>query len=235
MAQAPSLQPQEQDTYKIVNVIRWLLNQVTGATGVQSANTVYAGPTTGAAATPTFRTLVGAESAVKLITSATAANSATIDFTTGITSTYETFMFSLIDVLTVTSNVSLGVRFSEDSGVTYKASGYRWGANVVSDAGTNTPIGNTSDTEIQLSGANLGNANPFTTAGLVLVYHPTQSTANKYVDSLLVQQAAGGTMRRQDSGGTYTTDTGAVNGVRFILSAGNITSGTIRMYGILPA
>lgn len=51
--------PADMNTY-ISNALLYLYNNIPGA-ATQSANAVYAGPTTGAAATPTFRALVAAD------------------------------------------------------------------------------------------------------------------------------------------------------------------------------
>lgn len=150
-----------------------------------------------------------------LIQTQTASSSATIDFTTGITTTYAFFVFMIADILPATANTSLSMLYSTDGGATYISSlTYMNGAS----AGNGVTVS-----------VNQSNADPGL-VGSIWNYNVATSTATySYVNMMYWDNS--GPFTNQQQASTNKTNT-TVNAFRFIYSSGNIASGTISLYGI---
>lgn len=203
----------------------------------QSANTVYAGPASGAAAAPTFRTLVGADGVgLVLLDSKTASTSASLDFTTGINSTYDEYELHFADVIPATNAVSLGIRVSEDGGSTYKAgaSDYRAGVTSINGAATQATLSGGQNAIYLIATAN-GQRSAATggLSGVIRFYRPSITTNEKtFVGQTVCEEATTTDILKSDVGGRYQLTTNAINAVRVIYGSGNITSGSVYLYGV---
>ena len=71
-----------------------------------------------------------------LISSQTASNSASISFTTGISSTYKEYQFYCIDIHPRTDEVEFEFNMSTDSGSNYNVTKYNIGSNLDPKTGT---------------------------------------------------------------------------------------------------
>jgi hypothetical protein len=202
----------------------------------QSANLVYAGPTSGAASAPTFRALTAADvpgtagGGMVLLEQHTAASSATLDFTTTFTSTYDQYFFSVIDLISSSDADAFHILFSTDGGSTYLSANYRYIFAVNGDAGTSTQTRSASDSKIVFA-SNI----KFATFGLsadMWFYNPLSTSLGKlfYLNGRNLNSVAGELLERHGTAGNTTTS--AVNAIRFKFSTGNISSGTIRSYAI---
>ena len=161
-----------------------------------------------------------------------ASSSATIDFTTGITSLFDLYTIDLINVIPATNTQNLYMQFSTDGGSTWAATNYYWstiywrndGAGVASSSGGGSSvalsIAITVDTTSGNEGANatITIPDPANTASRQIArWHQTFPTSTG------VMQGVGG--------GVWNTAT-AINAVRFKFASGNIASGTFRMRGV---
>ena len=102
---------------------------LTGALANQNANLHFCGPSSGGAAAPAFRALVAADipgnaTGLTFLGTLTASNSASLDDTVDITSTYDEYMIVLRNVIPATTNAALLMRISTDGGATYAATTY---------------------------------------------------------------------------------------------------------------
>lgn len=215
-------------------------------TETQTANTIFSGPTSGGAAAPAFRALVPADIPANagwtLLATLTASASATLDDTTSISSTYDEYMIVYRNLLPATNNAGLLMRVSEDGGSTYKATTYDsmvWGCLISGSSGTgNSGGGETEGTGYLLSGKNVtldgvSNTAGYGVSGNFILHNPNSTTTRKMVTGSM-SFLSGGTARREIGviGGHYDGDNGAVNAIRFLFNSGNITSGTVKIYGI---
>jgi hypothetical protein len=155
------------------------------------------------------------------ISSATASASATLDFTSGIDSTYAVYAFVFSNLVPATNSVDFYLRTSTDGGSTYDSG--------ASDYGWKSDSGNVSnDTEIKISATNtVTNTAASAISGSLFLYQPSVT----YVTSTYsIGYLSGSSYERSD--GTGRRHAAAdVDAVRFYFSSGNITSGTIYMYG----
>lgn len=168
-----------------------------------------------------------------LIEAQTASASSSIDFTTGIDSTYDVYVIT-IDSYDPSTGQVLYLRTSTDGGSTWDsgASDYVWLR--VSGQGTNA-TGNSSgsigDTKIDMGGANYQTAASDSVCGQIWCYGLSSATFNPFFQYK---------MTANDSTGGVSLDNGAgsrvaaadVDGIRLLPSTGTITSGNFRIYGI---
>jgi hypothetical protein len=171
------------------------------------------------------------------LTTATASSSTSVDFTSSITSTYRAYMFVIEDLVAATDDVALWMRVSEDAGSNWKAgaSDYAYAGAGRNNSGALT-IGSAGAAQIGLipsgGGSGLGNAAGKALSGTVFLHNPSGSGKHKHVQSHLSYRTSGGETASMPASGSYIGTTNAVNAARFLLSSGNITSGTITMFGI---
>ena len=173
-----------------------------------------------------------------LLTTATASSSATLDFTSNINSTYNSYIFKYIDIHPA-SVAQLTVNF-RDGGSNFDATKTTTAFNPYQneDASAATVIYREAwdlaqSTSDQIIAQELGNGNDESAAGYLHLFDPSNTT--------FVKHFIGVTNYYQQFGGTgpfglyyagYCNTTSAIDGVRFKMSSGNIDAGTIKMYGV---
>ncbi len=171
-----------------------------------------------------------ASGALTLIEQHSASTSASLDFTTCITSTYDEYRIDLVHLLPATNGDTIRWRASTDGGMNYDSgnnySWARWGF----DSGGGSTAGGAGVAFTQIGGVGIS------------------STASNggASGSLFLVPTSGGTLRAQIAGqivnfsaaltgevaiGSYNSTT-SVNAFQFLFSTGNITSGTVRCYGL---
>lgn len=159
-----------------------------------------------------------------LLSSATASNSATIDFT-GIDGTYDEYVISLMYVIPETDNTTLYLRTSSDGGSTFDSAGsnYRYLIAGQADAG-----------QIPITQSSTGNVDAVTEPGVCAVIHlfdPDNTTTSKH---FLWTYSNVDTVSNFDvgTGMGHRRAASIVNAVRFFFSSGNIASGIFHLYGV---
>lgn len=203
----------------------------------QSANTVLAGPTTGAAAAPTFRALVGAESALVLLSSKTASASASLTFTSSDFdwTAYDDYLFYLVNLITAANdNLVLQVSFDGGASPTWQTA-----ANYVYASGGYTTTGaisatSTGSARIQLMNTLGSSAVAGGVSGWVQLSKPSNASVNKH----FVWKVGGfnNTLYQfLDGFGAYTGAQTALLGVKFFGETQNLSSGSIYAYGLRKA
>lgn len=171
-----------------------------------------------------------------LIETQTASDDATLDFVTGIDSTYDDYVIKLDAVLPATDDAELRMRVSDDGGSTFEAgaSFYQFaflgrtpGASVEPDSSGEAYIRLTSTS----AGYGIGTAAG--EPGLNgKIEFSSPDVARQHMFRIKIEYVrAGGpilflTGAGRESGGN------AINGIRFLMNTGNIASGTISLYGI---
>jgi len=168
-----------------------------------------------------------------LLSTATASNSATIDFT-GLTSTYYYYKVIIEDYIPVTDNTGLWFRTSADGGSTYDAgaSDYSVYGETFRNAGADSLLdADIAQIDLTCTGSsNMGTGtneranfevtvyNPSATARCDMTWKGTSLSAAPYSSAYLGQGAR--------------VASAAVNAIRFLSSSGNILSGVFKLYGI---
>ena len=175
------------------------------------------------------------------ISKQTASSSGTIDFTSGIDSTYKEYMFTLNNIHPQTNDVVLS--FQVDTGTNTSYNQTITSTNFAAQHGeSDSPI-ELSETGPDrrlaqqtifqpLSGHNdLGNDNDQCLSGYLHIFNPASATFVKHF--MAVTNQAGFEDRSVNSyiGGYFNTTT-ALTRVQFKMSSGNMDAGDICLYGI---
>jgi hypothetical protein len=165
----------------------------------------------------------GAPGALTLISTLTASNSATLDFT-GLTATTDYVLVGRF-LLPVTNNVAAWVRYGSGSGPTWMVgNNYRWAQQYTSSIGTTGQAGGQSDPQHSIVGA-LANAG----IGVGFTFDITSNNTYVLISGNEIMDNQDGNFYRFAYGGRCTLGA-AVTGIRFMMSSGNIASGTLSLY-----
>lgn len=169
------------------------------------------------------------------ISTQTASASATINFT-GLSSTYRHYLVKIRNLIPGTDATQLWMRTSTDGGSTYDngASNYFYSVSI-DRAGAGNDVTSATATEIPLTGTEAGVSlgtstneqghfdveivRPSTVANVQIVWHGIAYSSNPY------SCRYDGQARRLASAD--------VDAIRFLMSSGNIASGTFDLYGII--
>jgi hypothetical protein len=223
-----------------------------GGTGLASA-TAYAVLCGGTTSTGALQSISGVGTSKQILTSngagtlptmqiagltyistGTASSSATLDFT-NLSNTYSSYLFVLNKILPATDNVGLIFRTSTNNGSSYDsgATDYKYAISTVNDAGVYSAVFSTGDSSGALTSTNIGNAaGRFCDATVQLFLPSDASNCRAYVNLAHINNT-----------GVFKICTGAaerhtaadVDAIRFLMTSGNIASGTITLYGVSPS
>jgi hypothetical protein len=178
---------------------------------------------------------------MKLISSQTASNSASLSFTTGINSTYKEYQFYFIDIHPRTDSVQFQFNLSTDSGSNYNVT--KTTTSFGSDhneADTYAFIGygtgsdlaqSTSDQVFSWGGTTVGSGADENMVGYLQLFNPSSTTYVKHFISVSQMNSSDDYSHQTFTAG-YGNTTSAINAVRFQMSSGNF-DGTILLYGIV--
>lgn len=165
-----------------------------------------------------------------------ASASATLDFTSLMTADYDTYVFDIIDLRPATDNVALHMRTSTDNGANWDSSAgaYYWRTDIVALDGTSTAptlaSSTTSATEMTLA-PGVGNAANEGVSGEVVLRGVNGTTRRKAIHFEGEAEDPSGITRLIRSDG-HRNNAANIDAARFYFSSGNITSGTINLYGL---
>jgi hypothetical protein len=210
-------------------------------TSTRSANTFLAGPASGAAALPTWRTPVGADGASKVLLAIyTPSAAASVDITSVLSSTYDTYEIEVQHLVPVTDAVSLFVRFDTSNGASFDAGAtdYIVASRGLNSGGTSEDASSGGTTAIRVSGGTTGIGNTASLGGLnglIRVCNVNTTSGQKHLEFTTSYYTTGGALISMNGAGASNSATlrdAAVNAVQLLMSSGNISSGTIRVWGI---
>jgi hypothetical protein len=175
-----------------------------------------------------------------LLSEQTASGSASIEFTSGIDSTYPIYKFKYINLHPATNNVNLNINFSSDNGSNYNVTKTTTFFDAFhTESGSSTGFGYRTGNDLAQSTGEVllnynigaGNENDESSCGEMFLFAPSSTTFVKHF--MIVNQSnthASYSLNEFSAG--YGNTTSAINGVRFKMSSGNLDSGTIKLYGI---
>ena len=176
---------------------------------------------------------------MKLISSQTASNSASISFTTGIDSTYKEYQFWFIDIHARASGENFLFNMSTDGGSNYNVTKTSTNFRAfVNEANTSTSLSYSTasdlaqSTDFQQLMNGVGGGADESGAGYMILFNPSSTTYVKHFISDTNTYNQGGDYSYRSFNAGYGNTTSAINAVRFQMSSGNF-DGTILMYGIV--
>ena len=179
--------------------------------------------------------------AMTFISKVTASSSGTVDFTSGIDSTYKEYLFLFNDIHPATDDVVFSFQVDTGTNTSYNQvvtstsfaaqHGESGSPTELSDTGTDRRFSQQQVFQ-PLSGHNdLGNDNDQALSGTLHIFNPSSTT---FVKHFLIQAS----MYHESNAnqncfvGGYANTTSAITSVRFKMVAGTIDAGTIKLYGI---
>jgi len=167
------------------------------------------------------------------LSAVTASNSATVDIETTFDSTYQNYAIVAASVRPVSNGVNLLAR--QKQGGVYKVDNYQYHLSVsdcTSSSYTGTANGN--DTSYRVAGGlSSASGGPEGGASFVMyIPNPSNTTLRKTVYATgVLNNSSTGASQMTLAGDNFDL-TSALTGIRFLMSSGNIDSGTFRLYGI---
>jgi hypothetical protein len=175
---------------------------------------------------------------ITLISSQTASASATISFTSGLTSTYKAYKFVFSNIHPAsTSNFTFNL--STDSGSNYnvtKTTTIFEAYHDEADTGTVLNYVTAQDlaqsTAFQNIAAGVGSGADECVSGTLTLFNPASTTFVKHFISNVNNYYQSPAYSINVNMAGYGNTTSAVNAIRFQMSSGNIDAGTIYLYGI---
>jgi hypothetical protein len=211
-------------------IARNIANKIT-TSGVFTSGAIANSSVTG------ITVLANASDGITFISSQTASNSASISFTSGLTSTYKAYKFVLVNVHPVSQYVDLVVDYSTDSGSNYnvvQTTTFFGAYHAESDAYADIEYYASNDVAQGTSPSlvdNAGSASDASISGSLTLFNPSSTTYVKHwIASMSLDQ--NGVQASAYTAG-YANTTSAINAIRFsfVRTAVNF-DGTIYLYGI---
>lgn len=213
-----------------------LLESVSGLTALSSASAddellIIDDP----GGTPTAKKITAGNlvtaSGLVLLEQHTASSSASLDFTSWYSSSYDEYLIELIAVIPATDNVSLSMRMSTDGGSNYDSgNNYQYSffyfSSVASGVG-----GSAATSSFLIAGTGVDNSANYGVNGSFRLFSPGSTSVYKALNGGASFMGNDTNRYRLESSLWYLSTT-AVNAFRFLMSSGNIASGTIRVYGV---
>ena len=175
---------------------------------------------------------------LNLISTSTASSSATIDFTSGIDSTYKEYIFKFINLHPATNNVKW--TFQSDTGTNTSYGQTITSTDFISqhsedDSATEFGYASANDqaqgTAFQPIGQLVGNGNDECVSGTLHIFDPSNTTFVKHFIANTNVYRQDDYTRRHFTAGYFNTTT-ALTRFRFKFDSGNIDSGVIKLYGV---
>ena len=171
-----------------------------------------------------------------LLQTQTASSSATIEFTSNIDSTYDSYVFKLINIHPQTDTEHISFNGSIDGGSNYnvtKTSTFFTAYNLESDV--EAALGYTTSRDLAQSTAvqkliDIDSANDMAASGYLHLFNPSSTTFVKH----FIARFSGSTNEvcKDTFIAGYFNDTNDINAIQFSMTSGNIDSGVIKLYGI---
>jgi len=175
--------------------------------------------------------------ALTLLSTQTASASASISFTSGIDSTYDSYIFKFIDIHPETDGSNITFQCSTDSGSTYATtvtSTYFQAFHFENDSGANLEYAAAKDlaqsTSFQNIATGIGSDNDQNYGGSLQLYNPSSDTFVKHFIVNGNSADASDISINQIPAGYFNT-TSAIDAIQFKMSSGNF-DGIIKMYGV---
>ena len=185
--------------------------------------------------------LANASDGITFISSQTASSSASLSFTSGLTSTYKAYKFVFVDIHGSVGSTNFQFNLSTDSGSNY---------NVTKTSTFFASFHDETDSTAELSyrtSYDLAQSTAFqplmedfdvtqndgSGTGTLTIFNPSSTTYVKhFISTCHNMRAGGGIFAFSNYSAGYANTTSAINAIQFKMSSGNIDDGKIYLYGI---
>ena len=214
-------------------IARNIANNIT-TSGVFTSSAITNSSVTG------ITVLANASDGITLISSQTASSSASISFTSGLTSTYKAYKFVFVNIHAATNDASLQFNLSTDSGSNYNVTKTTTAFRALnSETSGVTELAYTTGSDLAQgtgfqdldAGGGIKNDNDIGLSGVLTIFNPSSTTYVKHFIAITNQHTSDGYAHNSFIAG-YGNTTSAVNAIQFKFDTGNIDDGKIYLYGI---
>ena len=173
-----------------------------------------------------------------LLTTATASSSATLDFTSGIDDTYDSYVFKFINIHPATNRVKFTFQANAVGASDYNETmTTTWFQAYHDEADGNTALtyvtgeDQAQGTAFQSLCEDLGNDNDQSYCGELTLYNPSSTTFVKHFIAKGTETYSTDFINNHFVAGYFNT-TSAIDEIQFKMTSGNIDAGVIKMYGV---
>ena len=169
----------------------------------------------------------------KIGSTQTASNDTSIDFTSGLDSTYDHYVILISNLVPATDDTEIWIRVSVASSFQAGAADYTY-AFQSGSANEHSASGGAAQLLLNNTNANRG-VGSATGEGASLEIHfvePDNTSRHKNFWWSGSYKEGGGNAGRMTGAGSYDGATSAIDGVRILMGSGNITSGEFTLYGV---
>lgn len=185
----------------------------------------------------------GAQGGSVLLESHAASNSATLVFSSrnaagqsGATfqSDFDNYVLHVVSLAPASNAQNINLQFSADGGSTYDTSNvYQWGTFDASGAGSGVASGGTTAAPTNAIDFwhNQANTSNWSANGVYNIWNPLGSTFKFTTGQSALLSSGGSRIEMQMHSGIYGA-TSTVNAFKLFYSAGNISSGTVYVFGV---
>jgi hypothetical protein len=182
---------------------------------------------------PTSGTVVTSANGRILLATLTASNSASLSDTTSLTSTYKSYEFRFINVVPATNSAFLNFQVSTDGGSNWKTDATYFYVDY--GVYSSTDAINTTVFESGTEGAMTAELSSTSTDGglngLMRVSNPAGTGCKIFRFETVAYTTVGTALWSFTGAVQYRGSTAAINAIKFAMTSGNITSGSIQVWG----
>ena len=218
-----------------------LLEDITPSQAEVSLSNIAAGGTSGqflqsqgSLTTPTFAT-VPSSAGLNHLTTATASSSASLDFTSLITSTYDVYLIILDEIMPATNAADLYLLLSTDNGSSFTTADYAYVTDTLTKHNHGDSVSRSSTSarglaQIQLMNSAATNQGQGV-SGPIYLFSPLNASLQASLRWSFIGNDNGVNIKVLDGAGKQES-TSTFDAFQIKFSSGNIASGTVRVYGI---
>ena len=176
----------------------------------------------------------------KFISEFVASNDATVNITTGITSTYDKYMISITNLDPVDDDEEFRMKVSTDGGSNYheSTSDYRWAISSYGVGGARDDHLSTSTAYMNIlagtgGSESVGNATTRNVSVIVMLSGPSNATNKPMISWNGGYHAVGNEPMTINGIGWYNAGLEDIDAVEFYFEAGNVNTGNFALYGLV--
>ena len=167
-----------------------------------------------------------------LIDTKTASASATIDFTSGLSTNYNNYAIKISNLTPVTDNTTLYMRVSQSTVFLSGATDYGWLAHAWGVISIDQTSVSASTAQIAIAGG-LINTSGRVLEATITFGHPAETNGYKnFMHDSTYSVTGTDELSRNVGVGRFQKNTTPIDGIRFLMSSGNISVGTFSLYGL---
>ena len=174
---------------------------------------------------------------VHILTTNITSGTASVEFKHGtngvvLDSTYNAYFFILSDVHPATDGQPLEMTVSNDTGSSYLSSNYDYAHKGNTHGGTEMSHYNDGDSCFDLNSNNVGNAADESISVQLYLHKPSGTDGHKLISGTSTVIGNDNVVTGQVFGGCNSTNTSAIDAVKFNFGSGNIDRGNFSMFGV---